>query len=1308
MISSTNPMRHLGRYRLEAEIARGISGVVYRAVDPNVGRPVAIKVVDLNDAVGTSRISRQADASVRLAHKNILTVVEYVEDDTSAYLVMEYLEGASLRALLDSRSPLSMFEKTSLMVQVADALRHAHELGIIHGDINPANINVSPDGAVKILNFGTAGVSEGLLPRVSLQYVAPEALQGGSVDALCDVYSYGVVYFELVTGNTPFGSTGSDLAQLIYKIVSRDPALVSSIDPNCPPPLVKLIDRSLRKDRSQRYPSLGDLIQEHERIYFELQSGEAELLIQTAGKLRDDGNPSEAKKQVLQALTLNPGSSAGRALLDDLNREIQAKAQREKALQLLEFGRKKLSLAEYAQAIEAFEGVLALDSQNGQAAELIAKAQEVLKRRERRDVLIASAHQDLQSGRLDEASKHTLECLQDNPADGEATFLLERIKDARERQIRHQAALKVVAEIRDLISRSEYVEAVSRSTKALQEFPDEGEIGELKATAEKSALEKQREQLIGEVLDKASALIRSKDFEGAIRLLRENILKLGAVPALEELSASASEKLREQKTAAAVQSTLNRVRQLIGSDRLHEAIGLLEDALTRFPGEESLGLLLAEARHLRDTQRNREINEQILRDARRAMGRGDLAGAERIVRDRIANDPHEIRLGELLEEICQEGARIQRTRAAQAALEDASLLENQGLLQQAAELLEAALKSDAAQANVRIRLQGLRARIARQKDVGAAVDTICSLMSGGMYKQALEHIDAAVAAFPDEQAFSSFREEVQRSQHVEAVSKACRDITAVRSTNNLREALARAEKGLRDFPNEASILTLKAELEAEIAAEKWHEEIADTLSRAKRLLNLRQIDEAKSLLAQCLVKYPEDKDLIDLFERANQSAAERDRAKTIADLVHKVDEMLAKGLAQSALAELVSAAGKFPDEAILQRLLERARADVALLERNASRERILERAGQEHTKHGAHRAVKVLERGVMDLPDDQQLLDALGKMRAEARDLEQAQPLKSSASRRYGIVAASVLLVLIIGSTAYWFITRDTRVSGNIPSPVVPKILSFYADPPAISRGTSAKICYETENARTITIEPRIDPQDTSPARCFDVLPEQTSEYRLTVVSADGSEISQTLVVTVSEKKPVDVKTAEPTTKTVDQPQPADPPDPARERDDWARTNKLSLDDLKRFLEKYPNGEHSTEARAKAQQLEASNENIGKVVSTAQAYQQAVLETLDQYAAAVKAGNVDEIMRVSPNENRSLWEATFNQRRKIVNLEWVKPELFQDGTAVTVRGTQRVTYRSERGETNDESKRFTAKLQRNGQRWQITSLQFGP
>jgi ketosteroid isomerase-like protein len=82
-------------------------------------------------------------------------------------------------------------------------------------------------------------------------------------------------------------------------------------------------------------------------------------------------------------------------------------------------------------------------------------------------------------------------------------------------------------------------------------------------------------------------------------------------------------------------------------------------------------------------------------------------------------------------------------------------------------------------------------------------------------------------------------------------------------------------------------------------------------------------------------------------------------------------------------------------------------------------------------------------------------------------------------------------------------------------------------------------------------------------------------------------------------------------------------------------------------------------------------------------------------------------MRVSPNESRSLWEATFTQR-KIVNFEWVKPELFQDGNAVTARGTQRVTYRSERGETNEESKRFTAKLQRNGQRWQITSIQFGP
>jgi serine/threonine-protein kinase len=251
-----------GRYRLLEPLGRGGMGQVRRAWDSSLGRPVAIKLLELDDAdpAAAERFRREAQTTARLSHPNIVTVFDTGTDGNTAFLVMELLPGPSLQDRLTREGPLPIADAAAIGAHAAAALAAAHAAGVVHRDIKPANIVYNGPGQIKVLDFGIARLIETTTALTRLTqtatvigtaaYLSPEQASGAPVGPQTDLYALGCVLFALLTGTPPF--TGETPLQVCSQHLHAPPPDVAALRPGCPPRLTALISELLSKDPAAR------------------------------------------------------------------------------------------------------------------------------------------------------------------------------------------------------------------------------------------------------------------------------------------------------------------------------------------------------------------------------------------------------------------------------------------------------------------------------------------------------------------------------------------------------------------------------------------------------------------------------------------------------------------------------------------------------------------------------------------------------------------------------------------------------------------------------------------------------------------------------------------------------------------------------------------------------------------------------------------------------------------------------------------------------------------------------------------------
>ncbi len=284
-------MKTLGRYVLQEEIGRGSMGTVFKASDPMIERTVAIKTINALQIQDGSveprrRFLREAKAAGRLSHPCIVTIYDVGEFEDIAYIVMELLEGRSLKDILDRGERISLATAVHIVLQTADALEYAHRQGVVHRDIKPGNLMLTKQGLVKITDFGIARIDQMSRTRTGVvigspRYMSPEQVSGKKVDGRSDVFSLGILLYELATGVAPFDAARpEDFLTLMQNIVSKVPEPASRLNKEVPRALDAIIEQALRKNHAERYATADKLAEDLRAVLqTELKSSESKSSI---------------------------------------------------------------------------------------------------------------------------------------------------------------------------------------------------------------------------------------------------------------------------------------------------------------------------------------------------------------------------------------------------------------------------------------------------------------------------------------------------------------------------------------------------------------------------------------------------------------------------------------------------------------------------------------------------------------------------------------------------------------------------------------------------------------------------------------------------------------------------------------------------------------------------------------------------------------------------------------------------------------------------------------------------------------------
>jgi serine/threonine protein kinase len=324
----------LGHYRIEAKLGEGGMGVVYQAFDTHLDRPVAIKILRADATTSPERQRRfvqEAKAASALNHPNIIHIYDISSSGGTDFIAMEFVAGKTLHQLI-AKNDLPLRDTLKYSIQIADALARAHSAGIVHRDLKPANIIIDEDGRVKLLDFGLAKLTEKTLDSEAaaatvtaadaplteegsivgtVAYMSPEQAEGTKVDARSDIFSFGSVLYEMVTGRRPF--EGATKMSTISAILQKEPPPPGGLAPNLPPELEKIILRCLRKDRDRRTQHIDDVKLALEELRDDSASGKQSLTSKGSDQAlaRDSGSAKATKPEEQPALVRKLFGSAG-------------------------------------------------------------------------------------------------------------------------------------------------------------------------------------------------------------------------------------------------------------------------------------------------------------------------------------------------------------------------------------------------------------------------------------------------------------------------------------------------------------------------------------------------------------------------------------------------------------------------------------------------------------------------------------------------------------------------------------------------------------------------------------------------------------------------------------------------------------------------------------------------------------------------------------------------------------------------------------------------------------------------------------
>jgi eukaryotic-like serine/threonine-protein kinase len=580
----------IGRYHITGEIGRGGMGVVYRGEDGLIGREVAIKTLTEATPELRERFYVEARSGI-LNHPNIVTVYELGEHEGNPFIAMEFLPGESLEKLLRQRGRLPVLESISIVEQICTGLGYAHTHGLLHRDVKPANVIVLPDGRVKIVDFGIARLADqntrltktdALLG--TFHYIAPERLKGEASDGRADIWSAGIILYEMVSGALPF--RGKDVSTL-YRVMHEPFPPITQVVEDAPEELTAVLDRALAKEMKDRYATAEEMAFDLQALAESLKRVHLTELLDAARRLSGEQQFASARTVLLRAQRIDPANTTARMLMQEVQEQLNQLQRGEQIRQLIEQAEAALTARQFDDAITLYSQAASLDVENLQS---LAEQVEDAKARKAQALHVRSlweqANEARSRGDLTRAQEFLERALQINQQSTDlrnayAIVLREIRKRQQERKVED-----LLRAARDNYSAQNYTEAMTRLREAAEIDPTHGEVQELLISVAAVQKEGRRRALLGQILKEIQESVDAENFEQAQDRVNRALDSLPAEAGLLRLKTEIEEKRRQHEAQRLVHTAALRAGQAV-EDPLH-ALAIIQEALEHAPGDSSL------------------------------------------------------------------------------------------------------------------------------------------------------------------------------------------------------------------------------------------------------------------------------------------------------------------------------------------------------------------------------------------------------------------------------------------------------------------------------------------------------------------------------------------------------------------------------------------------------------------------------------------------------------------------------------------------------------------------------------------------
>ena len=951
MSNATPAFRKIGKYEIQSEVGRGGFGRVYKALDPDVKRLVAIKILAAPpDDDLRARFQFEAAAAGNLRHKNIVTIYDFGEFEQKPFLVMEYLEGQTLQEVIASHQTLSILQEMTVMSQVADGLQCAHINGVVHRDVKPANIMVLPDGAVKIMDFGIARATRQDATRLTqagfmlgtLRYMAPEQFENIEAGVLGDIFAYGVVYYEFLTGTHPFDAP--DAASIMFKITRADPPPLRQSVPDCPDALERILGRAMAKDRNVRYQSLEELQFDAEPLWVGLRRKRAEELLQQANSRIGGDQPESAVALIRELLELDPSNHEALLLRSSLQQQVHQRAVKSKIDALVKDGNDLIAQAKLAEAIRSFQSAVRLNAHDTEAQWALNRALAMQQARERAAQLIEEARLAQRNEDWAGALRKASEASHVDSQSLEARSLLETIRkevDRRESQNRRKLQLE---KAEGLLLVKEFDEALEVLDAVAAGGPGREEVAELRARVlkERSAAERQRH--FAEEMRTTRKLIKERRFDEAVQQLESLEPEYKGEEELRNLLRHAREQRRLRDRADTVQAITTEVESLCSSGGFEQAVATLEKGLQSLPG-----------------------------------------------------DPE---LLELLERTLVVKAGADRQAAIQVEVQRAQELRQTGRFLEAIQVLDAALRTLGDSPVITDLHHALQTEWEAQRRADAVrkvVEEARDLIETGRPGSAAFRLKNAAAQFPGEPVIGELLQVAdekvraqQRAQSIQALSNEVRILVAAR---NFEAALQQLADGLNRFPDDPSLLALRASVESGKAAYERDKKLEEGVVRCVQLRQEHRFEDAFREVAQLLAKHGNQERLLNLRDQIQRDLDAQKKFEDSQAVAGQARELIRQDRPEQAI-QLARQSGIDPDlNPELAALLKTAEGAIATRQKGESLRRIVARAAQFEQDGDLRQARQTLEDGLKQFPDSAELAEGAVRLRTMAAGQARQQEL---------------------------------------------------------------------------------------------------------------------------------------------------------------------------------------------------------------------------------------------------------------------------------------------------------------------------